>query len=159
MLHKQCEAAALYESRWTVRALRRVDAELCDAIEDQLSMFHESLFRGTDKEITNHGEAMCRGWAAAIARMEHEQEPDDAYMLGQDGGTIVAISDQRSANARVRDLHGDRVMFITPDEVAAMVVGLQDIAKVKALWPGAEIINAGPKRIERYPDEPAQEDE
>jgi hypothetical protein len=67
---------------------------------------------------------------------------------------MVAIGNQRSASARVRELHGDRVVWLTPDEVAAMFVGLQSVATVKSLWPGSEIARV----VERYPDEPAQHD-
>lgn len=154
MLSQAAAAAAMFESRWTMRALRRVDADLHDAVEEQQSLFQESLLLGEDDQIREHGEAMCRGWQAAVVRMEHEQEPDDAYQIGEHGGTTVAIAQQRSASMRVRDLHGERVIFLTPDEVAAMFVGMQAVAQVKALWPGAEIT----KVINKYPDEPAQAD-
>lgn len=153
MIRKESAAAAVFESRWTMLALRRVDAELCQAVDEQRELFHEALLLGEDDQIREHGEAMCRGWQAAVARMEQAGEDDDAYLLGQDGGMMVAIAAQRSAAARVRELHGERVVFLTPDEVAAMFAGMQTVAKVKALWPGAEIT-----RIERYADEPAQED-
>lgn len=154
MIAQQSAAAAVFESRWTMRALRRVDAELCQAVDEQRSLFHEAILTGEDDQIREHGEAMCRGWQVAAVRMEQAGEPDDAYLLGQHGGVMVAIAVQRSASARVRDLHGERVVFITPDEVAAMFAGMQSVAKVKALWPGAEIVSA----IDRYPDNPAQED-
>jgi hypothetical protein len=146
-------SAAAFESRWTMRTLKRVDAELCQAVDEQRQLYHEARLIGNEQQIKEHGEAMCRGWSAAVKRMEQEQEPDDSYILGQSGGITVAIGVQQSASARVRELHGDRTIWLTPDEVASMFVGLQDIAKVKALWPGAEIV-----RVERYPDDPAQED-
>lgn len=154
MMRQQSDAVALFESRWTMRALKRVDAGLYKAIEEQRGLFHESLLLGDDEQIKEHGEAMCRGWHAAVVRMEQEQEPDDCYLLGSANGTTIAIAEQRSANQRVRELHGDRVIFLTPDEVAGMFVGLQEVAKVKSLWPGAEIV-----RVERYADEPAQGDD
>lgn len=154
MIRRESAAAAAFESRWTMRALRRVDAELCQAVDEQRQLFHEAILTGEDEQIREHGEAMCRGWSAVVVRMEQAGEPDDAYLLGQHGGTMVAIGAQRSANARVRELHGERVVWLTPDEVAAMFAGMQSVAKVKALWPGAEIT-----RVERYADEPAQEDE
>lgn len=155
MLAQESAAAAMFESRWTMRALRRVDVELCQAVEEQSGLFHEAILTGEDDQIREHGEAMCRGWQAAVVRMEQAGEPDDCYQIGFDPGSgmTVAIAAQRSASARVRDLHGDRVIFVTPDEVAAMFAGMQTVAKVKALWPGAEIT-----RIERYADEPAQEE-
>lgn len=156
MLRRVSAAAAVFESRWTLRALRRVDGELCAAVEDQLSLFHEALVCGDEAAVSEHGSAMCRGWAAAVRACEGAPggpEPDDAYMLGQSGGCIVAVGAQRAAEARVRELHGDRVIWLCPDEVAALVAGLQcvgAVARVKALWPGAEVISL----IERYPDEP-----
>ena len=157
MLRKQSEAAALYEARWTLRALRRVDAELCDAIEEQQSMFHESLIIGEDEDIIEQGEAMCRGWAAAIQRMEQEQVAEDAGMVGFDPATgmKVVISGQRAVEQRAKQMYGDTVVFLTPDEVAAMFAGLQSVAQVKALWPGVEIVRMGSRLIDRFPDEPA----
>lgn len=154
MLRQESAAAAVFESRWTMRALRRVDPDLCQAVDEQRALFHEAILTGEDDAIREHGDAMCRGWAAAVLRMEQAGEADDAYMLGQSGGIVVAIGSQRSAAARVRELHGERVIWLTPDEVAAMFGGLQSVAMVKALWPGAEITVA----VERYPDEPAQGD-
>lgn len=159
MIQLVSAAAAAYESRWTMRALKRVDAELCEAVEDQQSMFHESLITGEDQQIMEHGEAMCRGWAAAVTRMEQAKEPDDSYILGFHNGITVAIGSQRSASARVRELHGDRVVWLTPDEVACLFAGLQDVAKVKSLWIDAEIVDIRNKRVELFPDEPAQDDE
>lgn len=153
MICRESAAAAAFESRWTMRALKRVDVELCQAVDEQRQLFHEAILTGEDDQIREHGEAMCRGWQATVVRMEQAGEPDDSYMLGQSHGVMVAIGSQRSASARVRELHGDRVVWLTPDEVAAMFAGLQGVAEVKALWPGAEIT-----RVERYPDEPAQED-
>lgn len=155
MFKKQSEAAAWYESRWTLRALLRTDHNLHELIQEQLSLFHEACLLGEDAEIVEQGEAMCRGWMAAVRRMEQSGEPDDAYLLGQHGGTVVAIGAQRAASARVRELHGDRVVWLTPDEVAAMFAGIQDVGKVKALWPDAEIVEVRNKLIDRYADEPA----
>jgi hypothetical protein len=157
MMQRIGEHASLYESRWTLTALRRVDPDLYEAVEDQRGMFHEAVLTGEDdKTIEQQGEAMCRGWLAAIARMEQSGAVEDAIMLGHDfnTGIVVAIGNQKAAMARVIEMHGTNAVFLTPDEVAAMFAGLQGVAKVKALWPGAEIT----KVINRYPDEPAQED-
>lgn len=156
-MHDQVSAAAVaFESRWTMRALRRVDADLAQALDEQRHLFHEAILIGEDDEVRQQGEAMCRGWVAAVRRLEDAQEPDDAYQLGQDNrtGLQVAVGPASASAARVRELHGERIIWISPDEVAAMFAGLQGVAHVKALWPGAEIT----KVIDRYPDEPAQED-
>jgi hypothetical protein len=48
---------------------------------------------------------MIRAWQAAVRRMSDADEPDDAYLLGDDpaSGTRVAISAQRSSAERVRE--------------------------------------------------------
>ena len=160
MMQREAAAAQAFESRWTRQALRRADPELHQALEEQGSYFQQALVTGEDDAIVEHGEAMIRGWQVAVSRMASADEEDDAYLIGEDpkSGTTVAISRQRASGDRVRELHGERVIFLTPDEVAAMFAGLQTIATVKALWHGAEITGCKPKPIERYPDEPAQEE-
>ena len=130
-------AAALFESRWTRQGLRRVDTRLDEDLDAQRVLFSEALGRGFDADIRIHGEAMIRGWQAAVRRMSDAGCADDAYLLGEANGVRVAISAQRAAEARVRERFGDAVVFLTPDEVAAMTP--QPIAAVKALWPGAQV--------------------
>lgn len=160
MLDQVAAAAVPFESRWTMRALARVDVELHQAVEEQHQLFHEAIMGGESGQLREHGEAMCRGWAAAAARMDRAGEPDDAYFIGQDSrtGLRVAIGDQRAAATRVRDLHDERVVWLTPDEVAAMFAGLQGVAQVKALWPDSEITEVRPKRVDLYADHAARED-
>lgn len=151
-------AAMPYESRWTVRALRRIDAELYKLLLEQQGLYHEALVTQDDmRQVKEQAEAMCRGWAAATRRMETSSEPDDAYMLGLDSktGTKVAIGNAKHASERVRQVHGEDVIWFTPDEVAAMAAGLESIkgiAAVKAMWPTAEVIGF-------YKNEPARRDE
>jgi hypothetical protein len=147
------DAAAPFESRWTLRALQRLDAELHDRLLDQQGLYHHALITGTPDDVEEQSAAMCRGWAAATRAMEAGGVSDDAYLLGLHAatGTRVAIGDQKHAIARVRDLHGDQVVWITPDEVAALIAGLEAIKVAKSLWPDAEI-------IQLYPKEPAKSD-
>ena len=139
------EAALPFESRWTERALKRVDPDLYEAWSDQRSMWMQAQITGTAEDIDEHGAAMVRAWQAVARRMEASGEPDDAYMLGFDGrtGTRIAVGEQKAAVARIRELHGDRVTWITPDEIAALLAGVEAferVAAVKKLWPGAEIV-------------------
>lgn len=153
-------AAATFESRWTMRALQRVDAELAQAVEDQNQLFAESLIIGDEKDIIDHGEAMVRGWAIAVSRMESANVDDDAYILGQcfQTGLKVAVGLHRASSARVRELHGDMIVFLHPDEVASVFAGMQILAKIKSLWPDAEIVGVRKKVVDVYPDEPAKAD-
>jgi hypothetical protein len=139
------ETAAIYERRWTLAALKRVAPDLHVRLIEQRNLFDKALVTGTAADIDLHGAAMVRGWQKALAAVERAGEPDDAYVLGQDPrtGFRVAIGQQKRAAARVRELHGQTVVWVTPDEVAALMAGVEvfkPIAEIKKLWPGAEIV-------------------
>lgn len=149
-------AARPFESRWTMLALKRVDAGLARRLFEQRGLFDQACVTGTAGEVETHGAAMCRGWGAAVRVLEQAGEPDDAYQVGQDPATglKVAIGHQRSAMDRVREVHGERVVWITPDEVAKLMASVEQfkfVGAVKQLFPGAEV-------IDRYPDEPGKAD-
>jgi hypothetical protein len=139
------EAAIPFESRWTLAALRRVDPDIHARLREQRNLFDAVLVTGSLAEVEAHGAAMCRGYAKAIAVLEQAAEPDDAYLLGEDpaSGFRVAIGDQKAAANRVRELHGAMVVWITPDEVAAVlshIEAFKPIAAIKRLFPGAEML-------------------
>ncbi|MBT7612335.1 MAG: hypothetical protein HN577_03885 [Rhodospirillaceae bacterium] len=146
-------AAEAFESRWTLNALRRNDPDLHQIFGEQQDLYHEALIRGSDHEVEEQAAAMCRGWAAVARAMDAAEAEDDAYLLGCHGGTgtRVAIGEQKHAIARVRELHGDKIIWITPDEVAALVGGMELLKAAKGVFPDAEVINL-------YPNEPAIED-
>ena len=153
VMRRVSDAAAPFESRWTLSALHRIDPELHDRLLDQMGLYHQALVTGEPDEVEEQSAAMCRGWAAVTSAMETAAVPDDAYLLGFHGGTRVAIGEQKHAIARVRELHGDPVVWITPDEVAALVcraalvAGMETLKAAKTLWPDAEIIRLYPKEI------------
>lgn len=147
------EAAVSFESRWTQMALQRVDPELAENLHAQAGLFHEACFLGVMREIAVHGAALCRGYQAAVRACEAAGETDDAYQLGRcpRTGTVVAIGQQKAALERIRHLHGEDVVWLTPDEVASLfgsLDGLKEIAAIKRKYPGAEV-------IQRYPEEGA----
>jgi hypothetical protein len=145
MLHKACAAAALFEARWTMNALLREAPDLHEAVEDQRGMFHESLVTGDDAEITKQGEAMCRGWAAAIVAMEKSHIADDAYHIGQFGKVTVAVGRQQKAPDWFREQYGDEVVWLSPREVAALYAKLEIGQALKAVWPDGEIVDVRAK--------------
>ena len=151
------EAALPFEARWTQAALKRVDQDLHRRLLDQRDLFDQALVTGTAQDIELHGAALCRGYAIAIQALERAAEPDNAYMLGQDvrSGFRVAIGQQKAAAQRVREVLGDKVVWVTPDEVATIVAHLEafkPITLIKQLFPGAEILDL-------HPGEPAKGDE
>jgi hypothetical protein len=149
-------AAQSFESRWTSRALRRVDAVLAQAMREQIDLYQEACVTGSRADVEEHGAATVRGYQAITKAMIDAAEPDDAYMIGRDGktGLVVAIGDQKACVERVREVVGQAAVWCSPDEVAALLAGIEGfkmIAAVKNRFPGAEI-------IERFPEEPAKND-
>ncbi len=145
VMERVAKVAELYESRWTLSALRRTDEELHEQLLEQQSTYHQSLLMGEADDIEEQSEVMCRGWLAATRVMELADAEDDAYLLGYDPktGVRVAIGDNRHSINRVRHVHGQSVVWLTPDEVASLFAGVESfksIAAVKNLFPGAEII-------------------
>jgi hypothetical protein len=146
MQKKVTEAALQLERRWTYAALRRVSPVIWRALHEQRDLFAEVCVTGRPREIVDHGEATVRGYQAAVQALEAAEEPDDAYMLGVDlvTGLKVAIGQQRAAVHRVMEVHGNAVIWVTPDEVARMLAGLESfkaIGAVKKMFPGAEVID------------------
>lgn len=148
-------AAAAFERRWTWLALKRVDPDLARRFAEQRDLFDAALVTGEPNDIELHGAATCRGYAALVTAMERAREPDDAYMVGQDpkSGFKVAVGQQKAAAQRVAELHGSSVVWITPDEVAALMAGIEgfkQIASIKRLFPGAEIIDMHPGEAAKF---------
>lgn len=142
-------AASLFERRWTRHALKRVDGVLAQRLQEQRDLFDRALATGTAAEIETQGAAMCRGYAIATKAMEASGEADDSYIIGQDSrsGFRVAIGNQKAAADRVAELEGRPVVWISADEVAAMMAGLEgfkQLAAVKQFFPGAEVVDIRP---------------
>jgi hypothetical protein len=147
-------AALAFERRWTMAALKRVNNDLHSRLYEQRAMFGRSCIMGSAEEVETQGAAMCRGYGAAVRALEAAGEPDDAYLIGKcpRTGFTIAIGEQKAAADRVREVHGERVVWVTPDEIASIMNGIEafkPIAAIKRLFPGAEV-------IERYSDEPDQ---
>lgn len=150
------DAALPFERRWTWLALRRVSSGIATRLFEQRGLFDKACVVGSGSDVETQGAALVRGYAAAVAALETSGEADDAYQLGHDAvsGLTIAIGSQRAAVDRVRELHGEKVVWVTPDECAVMLAGIEAfkfVGAVKKFFPGAEI-------IEKYPDEPGHSD-
>jgi hypothetical protein len=139
---KVAEAAAAYESRWTLRALLTHDRDLYERFRLQQNLWGEALIIGNDADIREQTAAMCRGWAAIALRMDEAEIPDDAYLIGSDdhSGVTVAISAQRQSLRRVQELYGDQVVWMTPTDVAALMGRSPEIRTLFGIFPGAELL-------------------
>lgn len=135
-------AESAFRSRWRLSTLRRVDAGLHQALREQIDLYHAALVTGSDADLKIQSEAMVRGWRAACAALESPLQPDDAYLVGFDArtGIRVVIAEQQGAIGRVQCLKGERVLIVTPDEVAALMAASTILAETKVLFPDAEIV-------------------
>lgn len=77
LVARESIAATAFLRRWSLGTLRRVDPELSQRLLEQQSLWHEARVTGTDAEIVRQGEAMCRGWLAAVDCLEAASEPDE----------------------------------------------------------------------------------
>jgi|KBSMisStaDraftv2_1062788.scaffolds.fasta_scaffold251922_2 hypothetical protein len=139
------EAAAGFEARWTVIGLRRHDHDLAVALHEQKELFAEACAVGDMNEIKVHGASLVRGYAAAVRAMEAAEIPDDSYVLGvcPTTGFKVAIGTQKASQARVVELHGQDVVWVSPDEVATLMASSEafmTVAAIKRKFPGAEVV-------------------
>lgn len=139
-------AAAGFEARWTMLALKRVDPQLYEALNEQRELYYQATVHGDEADIARHGIGLTRGYMTAVRVMEDRRVPDDAYMVGRYNGLVVLISDQKAVQARTMDFAGEKAIVISPDEVALLVSSVNGLAALKQLFPGAET-------IDRYPEE------
>lgn len=160
------QSAATFERRWTWLALKRVNPELSRLFQEQRDLFDKAVITGDASEVEMHGAATCRGYAAIVKAMEAAAEPDNAYLIGQDPktGFRIAIGHQKAAAERVVELHGKSVVWTTPDELAAIMAGLESfkaLASMKRLFPGAELLDLHPSEPAKFDSglEPAEEDD
>jgi hypothetical protein len=174
LLREVGDAAAVFEGRWSLGALARVDAELAQLLADQIQDYHAARLTGTMTELKEEAAACKRGYLKCAAVMEKAGVEDDGYLIGVDTATgmRVAIGDRRASAGRVCELHGRNVVWLNPDEVArlwASIQGLRRIDAVKEQFPGAEVVDLRPHtRVWSHaggempwpaPDEQHEEDE
>lgn len=135
-------AEAAFRSRWRLGTLLRADPELHALLVEQIDLYNQACVTGSDAELDEQAAAMVRGWAAAVRALESPLLPDDAYQVGFDAntGTRVVIAEQSGSVGRVQRVAGERVLIVTPDEVARMVAGMTIIAEAKQFFPDAEIL-------------------
>lgn len=140
-------AESAFRSRWRLSTLKRIAPELHDLLVEQIGLYDHSLVTGSDADTKDHAAAMVRGWRAACAALESPLQADDAYLVGVDWatGTRVVISDSKVSVARVQSLKGERVVMLSPDEVARMFAGLNILAEAKSCFPDAEVVSIFPE--------------
>jgi len=71
IFHKVFMAEVFFhQHKFTLGMLEQIDPALHEAVTDQYDMFYDAYVFGEEQECILHGEAMVRGWAKAILRLE-----------------------------------------------------------------------------------------
>jgi hypothetical protein len=130
-------------------ALARVDADLARRMTEQIELYHEAQITGTMADLKTHTRGMVAGYKKCARAMEASGVEDDAYTIGvcTATGMRVAIGDRKASGARVHELFGPRVVWLTADEVArlwASIEGLRRVDAIKECFAGAEMTNLRP---------------
>lgn len=138
-------AATAFEQRWTMLTLQRVNADLAFRLRKQQQQLMLARTAGSSDEVAEQAQALCRGYAVVIAAMEAANVADDAYQIGRCPvtGLVVAIGEQAASGNRVRQVHGEDAIHLTPDEVASLfasIEGLKSITAIKQQFPGSEVV-------------------
>lgn len=126
--------------RWRLSSLQRIDKELHDLLDEQRNLFEVALFGPNEAETELQAAATVRGWKAACSAMLAISQPDDAWLYGTDPatGVVVAIGERGKPHVEMKD--GQRLVYVTPDEVAKLVAGMGLLVEVKNAFPDAEVI-------------------
>lgn len=137
------KAETAFRSRWRLSTLARLDPELHNLLCEQIGLYDRALVTGSDEDAREQANAMVRGWRAAVSALESPLQPDDAYLTGWDPNTntIVVIADCSGSGARARVEQGQKIVCVTPDEVAKIVAGLNIVVQAKGLFPDAEVVS------------------
>lgn len=135
-------AEASFHSRWRLSSLKRVDADLHEALTEQQELFHAAMIVGDKSELRAQSEAMVRGWAAACRAMEGQ--PEDAYLMGMDdvSGVQVVIAEHKGCRDELAKRYGEPLVLMTPNEVAALLGTVELIKRAKQHFPDAELLSS-----------------
>lgn len=140
MVGRVAAHAAAFEGRWRRVSLARLDGDLAARFDEQLALWHAALAGPDDDDVRHQGEAMIRGWDAAIMRMERADIGDDVpCLIGYDQASHAQVVIAYAPSVFTR--RESAAMFLTPDEVAKLVAGLGPrVLAVKLEWASAEIV-------------------
>jgi hypothetical protein len=135
-------AAVEMEKRWGVGRLRLlVSDDLRERFDRQVQRLNAVALDGSDDELRATVEAMRRGWLAldqaARASGAPELHPDIWEIRLADGTVAALCRTGAEAHAVVRTKR--YVSIWTADEIARVIDGFPDIAKAKAIFPGATV--------------------
>jgi hypothetical protein len=144
--------AAAMETKWGCGRLRLlVSAELREKFDRQRLKLNHALWHGTLDDVKREAPRMCAAWRALDrAATEAGAGPLDPRVIEctlTDGSVAVIVPDNDAAHlVRANDR---RCVVYTAEEIARLLDGYPDLAKIKDAFPGSTV-----ERVKRSIDDP-----
>ena len=144
--------ASQMETKWGADRLRLlVGPELREKFDRQRYKLNAAIWHGELEDVRNEAQRMVRAWlaldAAATATGAAKLSPQ-VWEIALADGTVAAIVPSDDHVAAVR-AEGRKLAVYTLDEIARFMSAYPDVAKAKAVFPGAEVV-----RVERSIQDP-----
>lgn len=135
------------EAKWGVGRLRLlVDPDLRARFDSQRAKLNRAIWHGDLEDVKREAGRMCNAWHVLDEQAEAGGAPrlsPDVWEVALPNGAVAALV-KNAAHAHAVVAQGRRVDVFTLDEIANLISGFPEIVKVKASFPGAEVVRVGP---------------
>jgi hypothetical protein len=137
--------AAAAETKWGCGRLRLlVGPELRERFDRQRYLFNQAIWHGQLEDVRREAGRMCAAWRAVDAEAERlgagKLDPQVMEVVLADGRVAAIVPDNDHARLVTRE---DRRMDVyTLEEIARLLDGFPELAKVKESFPGSEVVAA-----------------
>lgn len=137
------QTACEMEAKWGCDRLRLlVGPELREKFDRQRYLLNQAIWHGELEDVRRESMRMVKGWlaldAAAVAAGKRTQAPQ-VWEVALADGSVAAIV-QNDLDAAAVQAEGRRVSVYSLEEVGRFLSAYPDIARAKAVFPGAEVV-------------------
>lgn len=135
--------AAAMEGKWGCDRLRRlVGPELREKFDRQRFLFNRAVWHGELDDVRREATRMVNAWRALDADAEKlgakKLDPQVMEVVLADGRIAAIVPDNDHARLVI---HEDRRMDVyTLEEIARLLNGFPELARVKDSYPGSEVV-------------------
>lgn len=139
------------EAKWGADRLRLlVGPELREKFDRQRYLLNQAIWHGDLDQVRRESGRMVNAWQAldreATAAGKQPLEPA-VWEVGLADGSVAAIVPDH-ARAKLVNADGRQVAVYTLEEIGRLLSAYPDIAKAKAVFPGATITEIRPRSVE-----------
>ena len=137
--------AAAMEGKWGCDRLRRlVGPELREKFDRQRYLFNQAIWHGDLEAVRREASRMANAWRALDTEAERlgatKLDPQVMEVVLADGRVAAIVPDNDHARLVI---HEDRRMDVyTLEEIARLLNGFPELARVKDSYPGSEVVAA-----------------